>query len=97
MAGLNLLVTGKPGEGKTTLLRGSLRLAAMPLQLSQASSCSAVWARTQNPAMQAGLTYKRLTFRDVFTFVPNFFCLVRTVCVFIFHANSPGREDFAIS
>ncbi len=47
--------------------------------------------------MQAGLTQKRLTFRDVFTSIPNFLCLVRTVCVFIFHANSPGREDSPIS
>ena len=51
----------------------------------------------RTPAMQAGLTKKRLTFRDVFTSVPNFLCLVRTVCVFIFEANSPGREDSAIS
>ncbi len=51
----------------------------------------------RTPAMQAGLTQKRLTFRDVFTSVPNFLCLVRTVCVFIFEANSPGREDSAIS
>ena len=47
--------------------------------------------------MQAGLTQQRLTFRDVFTPIPNFLCLVRTVCVFLFHANSPGREDSAIS
>ena len=51
----------------------------------------------KTPAMQAGLTQKRLTFRDVFTSIPNFLCLVRTVCVFIFHANSPGREDSPIS
>ncbi len=51
----------------------------------------------RTPARQAGLTQKRLTFRDVFASVPNFLCLVRTVCVFIFHANLPGREDSAIS
>ena len=51
----------------------------------------------RTPAMQAGLTQKRLTFRDVFASVPNFLCLVMTVCVFIFHANSPGRKDSAIS
>ncbi len=31
----------------------------------------------RTPAMQAGLTKKRLTFRDVFTSVPNFLCLVK--------------------
>ena len=51
----------------------------------------------RTPAMQAGLTPKRLTFRNVFTSVPDFLCLVTTVCVFFFHANSPGREDAAIS
>jgi transposase-like protein/IS1 family transposase len=51
----------------------------------------------RTPAMQAGLTSKRLTFRDVFTSVPNFLCLVMTVCVFIFQAHSTGREDSAIS
>ena len=51
----------------------------------------------RTPAMQAGLAKKRLTFRDVFMSVPNFLCLVKTVCVFIFHMNSPGRKDLAIS
>ena len=51
----------------------------------------------RTPAMQAGLAKKRLTFRDVFMSVPNFLCLGKTVCVFIFHMNSPGRKDLAIS
>jgi hypothetical protein len=51
----------------------------------------------RTPAMQAGLTLKRLTFRDIFTFVPNFLCWIRIVCVFIVHANSPRQEDLAIS
>jgi hypothetical protein len=51
----------------------------------------------RTPAMQAGLARKRLTFRDVFASVRNFLCLVRTVCVFIFQAHSPSREDSAIS
>jgi hypothetical protein len=51
----------------------------------------------RTPAMQAGLTPKQLTFRDIFTSVPNFLCLIRTVWVFIFHPNSTGRQDTAIS
>ena len=51
----------------------------------------------RTPAMQAGLTKKRLTFRDVFTSVPNFLCLVRTVCVLVVHANSTKREDLVTS
>jgi len=51
----------------------------------------------RTPAMQAGLTLMQLSFRDIFTSVPNFLCLVRIVCVFIFEANSTGREDSAIS
>ena len=48
--------------------------------------------------MQAGLTKKRLRFRDVFTSVPNFLCLVKTVCVFIIQqANLTRLEDSAIS
>ncbi len=47
--------------------------------------------------MQADLTSRRLTFRDIFTSIPNYLRLVRTVCVFIFHANSTDREDSAIS
>ena len=51
----------------------------------------------RTPAMQAGLTPRRLTFRDIFISVPNFLCWVRTVRVFISHANSPGQEVSAIS
>ncbi len=47
--------------------------------------------------MQAGLTPKRLTFREVFLSALHFLCLVMTVCVFIFQAHSTGREDSAIS
>ena len=51
----------------------------------------------RTPAMPAGLTKKRLTFRDVFMSVPKFLCLVRIVWVLIFEANSTGRENSAIS
>ncbi len=51
----------------------------------------------RTPAMQAGLTKKRRTFREVFTSVPNFLCLVRIACVLFFHKNSPSREGAAIS
>ena len=51
----------------------------------------------RTPAMQAGLTKKRLTFRDVFTSISNFLCLVRTVCVLIVHANPTKREDLVTS
>ena len=47
--------------------------------------------------MQAGLTHKRLTFRDVFTSISNFLCLVRTVCVLIVHSNPTKREDLVTS
>ncbi len=47
--------------------------------------------------MQAGLTRNRLTFRDIFTSLPTFWRLIKTVCVFILEANSTGREDSAIS
>ena len=51
----------------------------------------------RTPAMQAGLVRNRLTLRDIFTSIPNVLCLVRTVCGFIFQANSTWREDSAIS
>ena len=51
----------------------------------------------RTPAMQACLTQKQLTFREVFMSVQQFLCLVRTVCVFIFHANSHGWEDSTMS
>ena len=51
----------------------------------------------RTPVMQAGLTKKRLTFRDVLMYVPNFLCFIRTVGVFIFHTNSPSWEDAAIA
>ncbi len=47
--------------------------------------------------MQAGLTQKRLTFRNVFTSIPNFLHFVRIICILIFHANSSKRDDSAVS
>ena len=51
----------------------------------------------RTPAMQAGLTPKRLTFRDVVTSIPNFLRFLWIVSRFIFQANSTGREDLTIS
>ena len=47
--------------------------------------------------MQAGLVRNQLTFRDIFTSMPNFLRLIKTVCEFIFQAISTGREDLAVS
>jgi hypothetical protein len=47
--------------------------------------------------MQAGLVRSRLTFRDIFTSIPNFWRLIKTVCEFILEAKSIAREDSAIS
>ncbi len=47
--------------------------------------------------MQAGLTRNRLTFRGIFTFIPNFWRLIKTVCSLILEAKSIGWEDSAIS
>ncbi len=46
--------------------------------------------------MQAGQTGNRLAFRDIFTFIPNFWRLIMTVCEFILETNSPGREESVI-
>ena len=51
----------------------------------------------RTPAMQAGLTKKRMTFRDVFTSNPTFLRLARTVFVFLLQRKSSGRENSAIS
>jgi len=51
----------------------------------------------RTPAMQAGLVRNQLTFRDIFTSMPNFLRLIKTVCEFIFQAISTGREDLAVS
>jgi IS1 family transposase len=51
----------------------------------------------RTPAMQAGLTAKRLSFRDVFTAIPSFLRLVRTVIAFILQDKSCGRENSALS
>ena len=64
----------------------------MPLQFPQIPSALS-WARSQNVGDPGRPNQKRLTFRDVFTSVPNFWCLVRTVCVLIVHANPTKRED----
>src|SRR5687767_8611303 len=46
---------------------GTLGSAALPLQLPQTSSRPEIWTRSRSLAMQAGLTNRRLTFRDIFT------------------------------
>ncbi len=51
----------------------------------------------RTPAMQAGLTSRRLTFREIFTSIDNFFCLIRIVWEFILESNSTGQEDSAVS
>src|SRR5450759_477927 len=51
----------------------------------------------RTPAMQAGLTQKRLTFRDVFTAIPMFLRLVNVTCVFIRQAPSTAQQEFLIS
>src|SRR5450756_2530924 len=48
-------------------------------------------------AMQAGLTKQRLTFRDIFTSIPKFLRLARSVCVFILQTKSTGSDYSAIS
>jgi hypothetical protein len=51
----------------------------------------------RTPAMQAGLTQKRLAFRDVFTSILTVLRLARNALVFILQRNSSGRERSAIS
>ena len=50
----------------------------------------------RTPAMQAGLTSKRLSFRDIFTSVSNFLCWIKTGFVFAVHA-SPIRGEVLMS
>src|SRR5665811_1540545 len=42
----------------------------------------------RTPVMQAGLAKKRLTFRDIFTSIPKFLCLVNVTCIFIRQVTS---------
>ena len=51
----------------------------------------------RTPAMQAGLTKKRLTFRDIFTSIPNVLRLVKVNGIFIRHVTSTAQQDFVIS
>ena len=51
----------------------------------------------RTPAMQAGLTKKRLTFRDVFTSDPMLLHLAKVICIFIRAEPSTACEDFAIA
>jgi hypothetical protein len=53
--------------------------------------------KSETPAMQAGLTKQRLTFRDIFTSIPTFLRLARAVCVFNLLTKSTGGDNFAIS
>src|SRR5450759_481382 len=51
----------------------------------------------RTPAMQAGLTKQRLTFRHIFTSIATFLRLARAVCVFILQTKSTGSDYSAIS
>ncbi len=51
----------------------------------------------RTPAMQAGLTPKRLMFRDIFTSIPKFLRLVKVNSIFIRQATSTAQQDFVIS
>jgi hypothetical protein len=51
----------------------------------------------RTPAMQAGLTKKRLTFRDVFLSMPKFSRLVNVTCIFIRPVTSTTHGNFVIS
>ena len=51
----------------------------------------------RTPAMQAGLSTKRLTFRDVFAVITTSLHLAKAALVVIFGTNSTGREDSVIS
>src|ERR1017187_3915649 len=53
--------------------------------------------QVRTPAMQAGLTKQRLTFRDIFTSIPKFLRLARVLCVFILQTKSTGSDYSAIS
>ncbi len=47
--------------------------------------------------MQASLVRKQLTFRDIFTSIPTFWRLIKTVCESILEAKSISREGSEIS
>ena len=51
----------------------------------------------RTPAMQAGLTRQRLTFRDIFTSIPKFLRFVKVHCIFIRQATSTPQDDFVNS
>ena len=51
----------------------------------------------RTPAMQAGLTKLRLTFRDVFMSITKFLHLVKVNFIFIRLVTSTANEDFVIS
>ena len=51
----------------------------------------------RTPAMQAGLTLKRLTFREVFLTISTFLRWVKVHCIFIRQVISTTQEDFVVS
>jgi hypothetical protein len=51
----------------------------------------------RTPAMQAGLTKKRLTFRDIFTSIPNVLRLVKVNYIVIRQVTSTAQQDFVTS
>jgi IS1 family transposase len=53
--------------------------------------------QVRTPAVQAGLTKKRLTFRDVFPSSPTLLRLARSVCIFILQRTLSGSDNSAIS
>ena len=53
--------------------------------------------QVRTPAMQAGLTKKRLTFRDVFTSIPMLLRLDKIICIFIRRIPLTAHANFVIS
>ena len=51
----------------------------------------------RTPAMQAGLTHKRLTFREVFMSISTFLRWVKVHGIFIRQVISTAQEDFVVS
>jgi len=82
---------------RTERLEAHLELLRCHYNFLRPHSALKFGREVRTPAMQAGLTKRRLSFRVIFTSIPNFLRIARTVCVFIFHPNSTGQVGSAIS